>query len=575
MAAAATLAIAVPTLLAFNLPPSATFLNQAAALVGWGIFLLLLSQYAATERIIPRRGVAALLVGLTLLAAAAMVSSLFAAVPSALALSSVGLIAAAALTALGAAAAGRSDCAPTAFRAVCIALVVAGVLSVVVSIVQVFAPEWRSAGLIAHTSIEGRASGNLRQPNHLSSLLLWSLIAVLWLAESGRLKRLWAAALGLSLLFAIVLAASRTGVVGVAILALWGLLDRRLSRTTRAALILMPVAYALFFGGLTLWAHASDQVFGGEARLAETEGSPNSRLHIWSNTLSLITRQPWLGVGFGEFNFAWSLTPFPARPTAFFDHTHNLPLQFAVELGLPLAILVTALLVYALWRAFVAGRDAVEPARTTMLRAAFMMVLMIGVHSMFEYPLWYAYFLLPTAFAWGLCLGADARGPTAVDADPTRGKPSGRALALASLLMMAGGAFAVIDYLRVASIFSADERSVPLAQRIATGQRSWFFAHHAHYAAVTTAARPSDAMPSFKVATHYLLDTRLMMAWATALNESGDVERARHIAQRLKEFRNLDSKAFFAPCEAPPIAGEERPFQCTPPTKTFDFRDFR
>ena len=25
---------------------------------------------------------------------------------------------------------------------------------------------------------------------------------------------------------------------------------------------------------------------------------------------------------------------------AFFDHTHNLPLQFAVELGLPLALLV-------------------------------------------------------------------------------------------------------------------------------------------------------------------------------------------------------------------------------------------
>ena len=35
-AALATAAIGLPMLLAFNLPPSSTFLNQAAALIGWG-----------------------------------------------------------------------------------------------------------------------------------------------------------------------------------------------------------------------------------------------------------------------------------------------------------------------------------------------------------------------------------------------------------------------------------------------------------------------------------------------------------------------------------------------------------
>ena len=54
----------------------------------------------------------------------------------------------------------------------------------------------------------------------------------------------------------------------------------------------------------------------------------------------MIRQQPWLGVGWGEFNFAWTLTPFPHRPTAFFDHTHDLPLQLVVELGVPLALLV-------------------------------------------------------------------------------------------------------------------------------------------------------------------------------------------------------------------------------------------
>ena len=150
-----------------------------------------------------------------------------------------------------------------------------------------------------------------------------------------------------------------------------------------------------------------------------------------------------------------------------------------------------------------------------------------------------------------------------------------RPLVLASLLMLGGSVLSVIDYLRVVAIFTADDHAPPLAQRIADGQHSWFFAHHADYAAATTAEHPSDAMPSFSIATHYLLDTRLMMAWANALNESGDVERARHIAQRLREFRNEDSKAFFAPCDEPAPAGGERPFQCTPPTKAFDYRDFR
>jgi hypothetical protein len=89
------------------------------------------------------------------------------------------------------------------------------------------------------------------------------------------------------------------------------------------------------------------------------------------------------------------------------------------------------------------------------------------------------------------------------------------------------------------------------------------------------ADRPSDEMPSFRIATHYLLDTRLMMAWAHALDEAGDVERARHLAARLREFRNDDAKPFFAPCDTPPSPDAPLPFQCTAPTRAFDYRDFR
>ena len=46
----AALAMTAPALLAFNLPPSATFFNQAAALIGWGGFLVVVADGASARR---------------------------------------------------------------------------------------------------------------------------------------------------------------------------------------------------------------------------------------------------------------------------------------------------------------------------------------------------------------------------------------------------------------------------------------------------------------------------------------------------------------------------------------------
>ena len=566
---AAILAVVTPTLLAFNLAPSATFLNQGAALVAWAVFGLVLGTTAGPAGDGVSRGALSLLAALSIVAAAAIGASVFAGVPASLTLSSVGSLLAAAFIAFVAVRCSRAGAAEPVFQAVCTTLVVAGVLSAVVCLVQVYVPEWADGSVIAPASSDGRASGNLRQPNHVSSLLLWSVIALLWLHDSGRLSLRITVAAAALFTYAIVLTASRTGVAGVLLLGLWGALDRRLGRSTRVVLLAVPVAYAVFWGGLALWTRFNHEALGAESRITDTAESPNSRVRIWTNALSLIAEHPWLGVGFGEFNFAWSLHPFPQRPTAFFDHTHDLPLQVLVELGIPLGLLVLTLLGYALWRAFTAGRDA-EGAEGAVMRAAFMIVLMIGIHSLLEYPLWYAYFLLPTAFCWGLCLGADK----GVRSGSRVFRLGPRSLAAGASLMLGLSVFSVFDYLRVVRIFSADE-SAPLAERIADGERSWFFAHHAHYAAATIAEHPGQVLPSFRIATHYLLDTRLMIAWANALHESGDDERARYVAARLREFRNEDSKTFFEPCDEPHAAGEPVPFQCAAPTRRFDYRDFR
>ena len=570
-AAAAIAAVAAPTLLAYNLPPSATFFNQAAAVFGWGLLLALVARVLPVRHARGGSGLAALLAALALLAAAVLASPLRHGLPWGLALQALGLIAAAALAAVVGAAAARAGFGSAVFRAFCTGLLVAGLATTLIGIVQVYAPQWADGHWIAQSGIPGRAVGNVRQPNHVSSLLMWSVIAVLWLGEARLLGRAVTALLGVALLFGVVLSGSRTGGLGVLMLALWGLLDRRLSGRSRLLLVLTPVVFAALWFGVTEWAHHSQQVFGGEAQLNKADIS-SSRFGIWRNTVALIAQHPWAGVGWGEFNLAWSMTPFPGRPVAFFDHTHNLPLQFAVELGLPLAALVLALLGWALWRGWADAHrpdPAADAALSSMPRAAFAMVLMILVHSLLEYPLWYSYFLLPAAFAFGLCLG----GPLVPAVPGTRAPGQTRPLMVAAMALMLAALVAVMDYMTVVAIFAPPPNPAPLAQRIAAGQRSLLFSFHGDYAAVTTAEHPSQAMQGFEGAVQNLLDTRLMTAWATALDEAGDTQRARYVAQRLKEFRNPLTEPFFEPCERPAPAGQSLPFQCLAPAEPLTYRD--
>ena len=590
-AVSASLALAVPTLLAFNVPPSSTFLNQAAALVGWGAWLLVLAGSLSSAASPLPRGLIGLQTALALLLLAALASPLWTNLPWSLALSSAAMIAAAALAAQTATRVSQAGLALPAFRAFCIGLVVAGVLCSAVGLVQVFAPGWADGNWIARSSLEGRAVGNMRQPNHLSSLLLWAIVAAVWLGEARVLRRGSGALLALLFIFVVVLTGSRTGALSMLLLTAWGALDRRLSRPARGLLVVAPLLYGACWLATGAWADATQQVFGGETRFSTQGEVSSSRLGIWANTLALIRLHPWAGVGFGEFNFAWTLTPFPGRPVAFFDHTHNIVLQFLVELGVPLGLGVLALLLAALWLALrdalpargaapddptapgAALDDSTAPGAALLRPAAFMVVLLILLHSLLEYPLWYAYFLLPAAFAFGLCLAAPGAAVPAAPAPVANA--ARRPLVIAALVLMLGGIGSVLDYLRVVVIFAPSDNAAPLAQRIVDGRRSVFFAHHADYAAATTADRPADVMPAFLRAPHYLLDARLLQAWATALAEAGDTEHARYVAQRLREFHNEQSTAFFAPCEAPPQAGKALPFQCVAPTRAFGYEDFR
>ncbi len=571
-ALAALVAACLPTLLAYQLSPSATLLNQCLAVAAWGSWVMVLA---------PRlrwRGAAPLLAALAVVAGAVLVSMTAGTLPRSLGLAALALLAAAAvMAAAGADVARRADVGEL-FALFCAGLLLAGVLGAAVAFVQVFAPGWTDGQWIAHSGLPGRAVGNLRQPNHLCSLLLWAVVAAVALHELRWLPRAagWPTALLVAVLvFAVELTASRTGAAGLLLLLLWALVDRRLSTGARLMLGATPLIYALSYALMAVYGDFSHQALGAGARLGSEGlvevGSANSRLNIWANTWALVVAQPWTGVGFGEFNIAWTLTPFVGRPTAFFDHSHNLPLQLAAELGLPLAALVLGLLAWALARGWRRATGQSGDAGTAG-RAALVLVLLVGLHSLVEYPLWYAYFLLPAAFAWGLVLGLPSRSAASAGSPVGGGTAASLAGALAGALMLAGGALAVVDYLQVVVIYAPPPGSGSLQQRIARGQRSLLFAHHADYAAATNEMPAAARSLGFARAPHALLDTRLMIAWARQLNAQGHTDLARSLAQRLREFGSVDTEAqaFFAPCQGAAASA----FQCQPAQVAHGWREF-
>lgn len=549
------IAAALPPLLAYNQTPAATLYNQLLALAGWGLALVLWARATPGWRTGLHSPAA---IALALLLIAPLSAVLWRGLPSSLGLGAAAIIGAGLavlLVAQGLSPARRL----LAAEALCWGLLVAGGVSIAISLVQVFLPDLADGSVIARSGIPGRAVSNLRQPNHLASLMMWMAVAAVFITE----RRGWRHALApllFACVFTVVLSASRTGFIGIGMLALWGIVDRRLSRGARLALLATPLMLGVSWWLMALWSAESGHAFGAASRLSEGAGSP-SRMGILRNAWALTVANPLLGVGWGEFNFAWSLTPFPGRPIAFFDHTHNLPSQLAVELGLPWAGAVLALLAWGLGKAWLGAARAGEDA--PLRRAALMIVLTIGLHSLLEYPLWYAYFLLPACFALGLALPA---GEGAAAASP-------RPWQVVGALLIAGSAFAVWDYHRVVVIYAPAEDAKPLNERIADGQRSLFFAHQADYAAATSFPPGKLALAATRRTAFSLIDARLLMHWSQSLQATGDVEGARFLADRLREFRNPTGDTWFERCQDATSAPAMP--QCTPASGVRDWRSLR
>jgi len=133
------------------------------------------------------------------------------------------------------------------------------------------------------------------------------------------------------------------------------------------------------------------------ARLSAIEGGPSHRLFIWSNSLNVFKSAPLWGVGFKGLagNSFLQAGPLPAGiPEEITDNAHNLVLHFFAEFGLPGGILLIGATAFWWVPRF---REKAGIHGWWVLSV----VAVLCVHSLLEYPLWYAYFLGPFALFVG------------------------------------------------------------------------------------------------------------------------------------------------------------------------------
>jgi O-antigen ligase len=429
---------------------------------------------------------------------------------------------------------------PATSGGLAVGVLVAGLVSAVLGLLQYYG---LAEPLVPWTTTPalGQAYGNLRQRNQFATLISMALVAALWIyavQPSVRIRR-WLVAAALLLLVAAAASTSRTGllqllsIVGVA--AFIARRERRGAAPDGAAgmppfslpppLVLLAMVPVYFAIAWLLPQLAAGEVEGMMQRLQEGAPGDHTRMILWRNVLSLIAAHPLAGWGWGELAFAHYSTLYEGpRFPEILDNAHNLPLHLAVEMGIPVSVLICG---GFLWMVLAARpwreRDPVRLMAWGMLGA-------IALHSLLEYPLWYG----PFQLVFGLCLGM---------LWPARG--AGLALppvlsSIAAAVLMAVVGYATWDYIRISQIYLSRDERLPAYEdgTLAKARKSWLFSRQVDFAELTLAAvTPANAAAMHALAErtlHFSPEPRVIVKLIESAELMGQGEEARDQAARFR-----------------------------------------
>jgi hypothetical protein len=238
---------------------------------------------------------------------------------------------------------------------------------------------------------------------------------------------------------------------------------------------------------------------------------------------SLALDRPWTGWGWRELSHAFYQGTFEPRFCALVDNAHNLPLHLAVELGIPFALVFVAACAIATWK----GQPWKEHDPQRLL--AWGVVMLIAIHSLAEFPLWYG----PFQMALGLSLGLLARAGTG-------SYPRAAGFTAACALAILAG-YVAFDFHRVSQLYLPATMRAPAYREdtLAKARASWLFQDHVAYAELRgTPLFRENAARMFDLSgrvMHFSPETpviqkRIQAARLLGMHEEADREAARQRA---------------------------------------------
>lgn len=244
---------------------------------------------------------------------------------------------------------------------------------------------------ITDMPLGGRPYANLAQPNNLATLLWLGVASAVYLRECGKLSAALTLLFVLLLLAGIAMAGSRTSLLVMVFVAGWLLWQpQRLALKCSRVQVCggVVVFIALWLG----WSSLSDLLYLSAHSIAERQDM--SRLGIWAQMFDATLREPLFGYGWNQASFAQIAVVAEHVAAVAVEHSHNIVLDLLVWNGLVLGGVLALLLAWWMLSRLWYCRD-------TGAWYGLLVIGVVGIHGLLEFPLEYAYFLLPV----GLCAG--------------------------------------------------------------------------------------------------------------------------------------------------------------------------
>jgi Cation transport ATPase len=248
-----------------------------------------------------------------------------------------------------------------------------------------------------------RPYANLAQTNQLSTFLILSVISCWYLFEKERFNNFLLTFICVVCIFCITLTQSRVAWINIFFITAFYLsisfikkYNFKLKYKTFYCFLcwfLLCVWFLPYINSIL----SNFFVVTQTASVVARASSGYERLNIWNQMFHALLLRPWGGYGWHQTTAAQFsiIDQYPAKEWA--SSAHNLFIDLLIWCGIPLGLLIIFYILYLY----------IKVIKNVINIESFIVIIMIsvvGIHSMFEYPLYYSYFLFLVALFFGVAL---------------------------------------------------------------------------------------------------------------------------------------------------------------------------